>query len=1273
MKKRLTKIFLFLLVFLTVVFVLVTALLQSEWFKNRLKEKLLFEANRALHGHVEAGSLTGGIFAAWKAHDLSLAVGPDTLATIESAVIRIDLFRLLDRTVTLRSIELERPCIHLDQSADGRWNVNRLFSAAGSADTAATGWRTELKEIQLHHGSVHIDRLPGAGVMPSDINDIDLRFSAQFFHEFSMGRLSQCRFVTSNPEITVRDLVGTFLVRRDSVWINDLSLLTQHSSLSGQLCFPADTTTHYRFWINADSLDDGELRAFLHDWPVQHRLWAQVDGLADADSIHWQMEVRRATQVLSSHGRFLWRQSANRLRLESSFEHIYSKTWLDDLPVAIELNGRLQLSGWAFSADSSRWQIDAQLHDWRIADQNIQQSRISATCHNKLWQAIIQGQGNWGAVEARGDLQQGRLPQYHADISTRGLNLQQLTGVDSLESDLSVNLAVSGRGLQQSDAEIQFTLQALPSRIAGHTIDRMQAAGYLHQGTVVLDSLLITSPTGHLFSTGTRQSSGWLDLIYHGDLHDSAFLHRWLPEELQVAGNFYGRLTGHPDSLETVGGVTLQQSRYGSWTTEALQANWHLQNPLHHPFGQAEVRLRGIHTGSLRADSANVRLQIKGADQTLAARIFFPDSVTARSLLHLHVLDSSLQCIVANAELGLGNQRWTGGGDSSIVRISPQGVSFKSLSLACNDQQISLDGILPKTGDTDLSLVLKNFDVHSWGLLYSDRWPLNGKVNWHNHIGGSTAAPVIESAMCLKAGRFGPFAFDSLSMQIGYRDEKSLWRLQLHNGREIPLSFTASLPVHFSLEEPGPRVPADQPVVADLTIDNLPVQLFSALLRDIDLGGKLSGRITVNSTLQKFNPAGTLRIADGRVENPVLGKPLRDVTAEFQLDSTRLSLSRLTLKGGDGIISGSGYLEYSRSDWKSPVKNYMLQLQADHFTPIDSREMSMTFEGGLSVERTPKAPRLSGKLLVSRSRFDLTAIAAQPSTMFLADQPLLVVTQQDTLTQAFDASVLTPAWLRMLEPVRGSVKLEIPRNTWLRSREMNLEIAGELDLVKEGRPFELFGSISIMRGSYDLYSRRFEIQSGTLTFVGGEEFNPNLDLQAEHVFRGVDQQKRTLALNVSGQLFKPVLRFTLDGLEIAETDAVSYLIFGRSFDQLTQGEKTDLAQNQSQTPVSSDAMKQLLAGQIAGQLSNSLRNQLNLDVIEFRGDQNWRQATIVVGKYITNDLFISYSREFNFNRSNEVVPEQVTLEYEVLRSLHLQATKGDEKTTGLDVIWKWEK
>jgi len=42
-------------------------------------------------------------------------------------------------------------------------------------------------------------------------------------------------------------------------------------------------------------------------------------------------------------------------------------------------------------------------------------------------------------------------------------------------------------------------------------------------------------------------------------------------------------------------------------------------------------------------------------------------------------------------------------------------------------------------------------------------------------------------------------------------------------------------------------------------------------------------------------------------------------------------------------------------------------------------------------------------------------------------------------------------------------------------------------------------------------------------------------------------------------------------------------------------------------------------------------------------------------------------------RTYDTTPEQVTLEYEITRSLFFQAVRGDEKSTGLDLIWKYEK
>ena len=62
----------------------------------------------------------------------------------------------------------------------------------------------------------------------------------------------------------------------------------------------------------------------------------------------------------------------------------------------------------------------------------------------------------------------------------------------------------------------------------------------------------------------------------------------------------------------------------------------------------------------------------------------------------------------------------------------------------------------------------------------------------------------------------------------------------------------------------------------------------------------------------------------------------------------------------------------------------------------------------------------------------------------------------------------------------------------------------------------------------------------------------------------------------------------------------------------------------------------------------------------------------MVGKYITNDLFINYKKEFSLDQSSEIVPDELSLEYEMNKYISVQATRGDEKSTGVDIFWKFK-
>lgn len=68
---------------------------------------------------------------------------------------------------------------------------------------------------------------------------------------------------------------------------------------------------------------------------------------------------------------------------------------------------------------------------------------------------------------------------------------------------------------------------------------------------------------------------------------------------------------------------------------------------------------------------------------------------------------------------------------------------------------------------------------------------------------------------------------------------------------------------------------------------------------------------------------------------------------------------------------------------------------------------------------------------------------------------------------------------------------------------------------------------------------------------------------------------------------------------------------------------------------------------VSSQVSKIIGNKLNLDMIELNTEDNWQSMDFVVGKYITNDLFVTYQKGFGPNNNNEITPESVTLEYEI--------------------------
>jgi len=227
-----------------------------------------------------------------------------------------------------------------------------------------------------------------------------------------------------------------------------------------------------------------------------------------------------------------------------------------------------------------------------------------------------------------------------------------------------------------------------------------------------------------------------------------------------------------------------------------------------------------------------------------------------------------------------------------------------------------------------------------------------------------------------------------------------------------------------------------------------------------------------------------------------------------------------------------------------------------------------------------------------------------------------------------------------------------------------MELRGDVDLVKTGPDFEIFGNIDVVRGYYIFYGRRLKIDEGEIIFQGGEDFDPTMNIKAEYTYRDSEKVKRVLGLSITGLLSDPKISFTLDDNYLSEGDAVSILVFGRTSDEMSSSGQSGLV---------SAAGSKMIAKVLTSQLSKTLGARFNLDMIEINATENWQSAAFVVGKYITNNLFVTYQRGFGETDGEEITPETVTLEYELNRIFFLHLQSGSSKTSGLDIILKLEE
>lgn len=294
-----------------------------------------------------------------------------------------------------------------------------------------------------------------------------------------------------------------------------------------------------------------------------------------------------------------------------------------------------------------------------------------------------------------------------------------------------------------------------------------------------------------------------------------------------------------------------------------------------------------------------------------------------------------------------------------------------------------------------------------------------------------------------------------------------------------------------------------------------------------------------------------------------------------------------------------------------------------------------------------KAPRVDGAVTVQRGLIVLPEVP--PSRLPTDGKALLWEVARADTARTVERAV-SPLDTLTLPLPDVAMRLNVPRGLRLRGHGLDVELRGDVEVtVADGVP-GISGGLEVWRGRLDLLGRRFEVDTGTVTFDPDQvEPDPELDIRLSTTIDATEYR-----VTVTGKASAPRLALSSEP-EMPEGDIVSALLFGRPLDELDEGQSNLLAQR----------TQQIAAAYGAAMLSQRIGQRLGVDILSIEPSSDGGAASLVVGQYLSPDVVVQYEQVLE-----EGAAALVRLEYAITRTLRLETTASQGEHSGVEIEWR---
>jgi len=764
---------------------------------------------------------------------------------------------------------------------------------------------------------------------------------------------------------------------------------------------------------------------------------------------------------------------------------------------------------------------------------------------------------------------------------------------------------------------------------------RVQAS--LTESTVRFEDVQVRSAPVVVVARGTLSPTAPTALTYAVTLGDLTPLQRYVGVPVQAKGQFNGTVQGTWPALQARSRLQLREWTYGALQGQRVQAELAVAQFPTAPQATINVQVVDVQGPTLPKSAATLAGTYTPSQGTVQGCVtagpYHKSSLEGRV-----TLAEEQRLTLTHLRLYHKTFAWENVGPLTLVRSAQGQLDLPPLALRNGRQEITARGILKSGGEIEADLQVRHLQLlpHAQ-IMVPYIGALDGEGTLHLSLRGTLAQLQGAGELHLTSLQWQQHNLGEVhgQVQINGTVVGMDLRWRDHKQELLHVSGEASLDTR-------------QALTVQLQAANVDVQRLKAFIPAVaQSAGTLDLDLRLTGTLQHPQAYGTLKVDDGALQLTTTGVRYKDIQVQLVCTGNRVEVVQLHAQSGDGTLDLTGWAESAGLTLRRLNLDLQMQQFTLVYTPVLEAVVSaaVTLRGSLdemlamgTVTVAPARVQLGGKLVGGLD-------TVQPWQLTV-DGVYGPGPQKATTEAAASVEHQKP----FLPFLRADVQLELPRNVSVRGPWTAVELSGALTVTKEvGEPFVLGGTVETVRGFASFYSGKFAVDQGRVTFTGTPEVNPVLDVT---VTRAVSSY--AVSIHVSGRAKSPQLRLSSIP-DLTQADIVTLLVVGKTTDRLTASERTGLSSH----------AQQIVGNVAAGELEKLLAKPLGFDTLDIQTGDKLGSSKVSVGRYITQDIFLSYERQLGDEKGNKV-----GVEYSINRHLKVKGSSSNTGDSALDILWR---